>query len=410
MAKGERETNASDDFDAFWLTRVYPDPAATLGFEQAKLDSVKDKCLVILDANVLLLPYRLGATSLQEIQRVFADLAKEDRIFLPAQAVREFLKHRADKIRDLVRDLSRQASQIQILSDKKIGFLETNPEYQELMSLSDETKKLKDRTLKLVESISVRLRSGIGSDPVSTAYREIFSSRVTEVPAGDDGELLKEMAWRYRHSIPPGYKDRDKPDEGIGDYLIWKTILRLGQERKTDCILVTEDAKGDWWVQSEGAFQPRLELVDEYRSASGGATLHLLPLSGLLELLNAKSTAVSEAKEAELSQPAPSPLRDRRPLDLRRGADVAQEVDDEMSSMDRHALAERLDLASKENMRLFREKMSIDRKLKDASTFSSLDDEEISELLNRKDRITAESLSNHRLRRRIEEEVRRRFL
>jgi hypothetical protein len=292
------ETEASRD--SLWLNRVYPDAGATLAFAQASIDEVKNNCIVILDANVLLLPYRLGATSLEELRKVFDALAKADQIFAPAQAVREFLKHRADKIRDIVRELSRQAAQINIVTDRKIGFLQGDQDYVKLVDLSEKIKKLKSETLGTIDTIGFKLRRGVGSDPVSIAYREIFASRVVELPGEiDEKTLREEMLWRYRHSIPPGYKDYSKSDEGIGDFLIWKTILKLAEDRQRSCIFVTEDAKSDWWVQSEGAFQPRLELLDEYRRASGGQTIHLMPLSDLLALYGAEKGAVEDAKRAE---------------------------------------------------------------------------------------------------------------
>ena len=49
-------------------------------------------------------------------------------------------------------------------------------------------------------------------------------------PNIDRDEVLEEMTRRYKQAIPPGYKDASKPDGGIGDFLIWKTILNLGEK------------------------------------------------------------------------------------------------------------------------------------------------------------------------------------
>jgi hypothetical protein len=139
---------------------------------------------------------------------------------------------------------------------------------------------------------------------VSVVYRDIFAGRVSDLELNDKQrkELIGEMAWRYEHGIPPGYLDRSKPDGGIGDLLIWKTILRLGTERSAHCIFVTEDSKGDWWVQSEGTFQPRIELVEEYRRATDGKTIHLMPLSSFLATFGAQEQAVDETQQVEIAQ------------------------------------------------------------------------------------------------------------
>jgi hypothetical protein len=90
--------------DCFWLSQIYPDAGASLSFYQLPIEEIRDNCVVILDANVLLLPYKLGTQSLDELRKVYGALATADRIFLPGQAVREFLKNRADRVRDVLRD------------------------------------------------------------------------------------------------------------------------------------------------------------------------------------------------------------------------------------------------------------------------------------------------------------------
>ena len=43
--------------------------------------------------------------------------------------------------------------------------------------------------------------------------------------------------------MPPGYKDGRKEDEGIGDFLIWKSLLKFGEEKKLDLAFVTGEEK-----------------------------------------------------------------------------------------------------------------------------------------------------------------------
>jgi hypothetical protein len=407
MAKPE-DGLLDGEFDCFWLRELYPDSGATLSFSQAPLESIKGAAVIALDANVLLLPYRLGATSISELSKLYARLARADRIFLPGQAVREFLKNRAHRLRDVLRDLGNQASQIVVVADKKIGFLEGDGDYERIVKLSDDIKKAKSETLQAISRISEKLRTGVGLDPVSTVYRDVFSGRVVELGEDESDEaLIKEMRWRYAHSVPPGYKDRDKPDEGIGDLIIWKTLLKIGRERKADLIFVTEDAKGDWWVQSEGVFQPRLELVEEYRRASEGKTIHLMPLSALLELLGAKADAVDEAKKAEearrqrLNEVARQAQR-RLALSLRPDELTSEEV----GTLTRAEIAERTQVLTVESRSLFREKLALDHQLQDPDTITSLSAEELSSLYRRRDELDIKRRETHRARRRLDDALR----
>lgn len=114
---GEEQT------DQFWLQKVFPEAEGAFCHSQKPLGEIRDECIVILDANVLLLPYNLGSRSFDEIAKVYSDLSKDNRIFVPAQAAREFVKNRGNKLRDVVRALSQQVSGITVPAEKRIGFL-----------------------------------------------------------------------------------------------------------------------------------------------------------------------------------------------------------------------------------------------------------------------------------------------
>ena len=101
--------------------------------------------------------------------------------------------------------------------------------------------------------------------------------------------------------IPPGYKDAAKDDLGVGDFLIWLTILDIRSKNRKPLIFVSGEEKSDWQHRTGGAgFLPRYELLDEYRRSSGGEPFYMIPLSRMLELLNAKSESVDQIKHEEV--------------------------------------------------------------------------------------------------------------
>jgi hypothetical protein len=112
-------------------------------------------------------------------------------------------------------------------------------------------------------------------------------------------EFLEDLAYRYANKIPPGFMDEDNPTGGIGDLLIWKTILGQGKEQKKDFIFVTAEEKKDWLVRKHGTFQPRIELIEEYRAVTNGGTIHLVPLSTLLKLFEAEEKVVTSVQNVE---------------------------------------------------------------------------------------------------------------
>jgi hypothetical protein len=102
------------------------------------------------------------------------------------------------------------------------------------------------------------------------------------------------------HNIPPGYKDSGKEDRGIGDFLIWLTILEAGKTRKKSLLFVSGEEKSDWFHKSEGrTLYPRYELVDEYRRSSEGQSFHMVSFSQFLNMYGASESTVEEVREEE---------------------------------------------------------------------------------------------------------------
>lgn len=88
-------------------------------------------------------------------------------------------------------------------------------------------------------------------------------------------EIIKEGEFRYRNSIPPGYKDEAEKIgfSKYGDLIIWKQILDKAGEIKKNIILVTDEKKEDWWLHNKSKgpqipLTPRVELVNEFESTT----------------------------------------------------------------------------------------------------------------------------------------------
>lgn len=283
-----------------WSKTIFPDARGVFTAAQRSTDEIKSTCLVVLDANVLLLPYKMEGVSLSEIVKVYQPLVKAGRLVIPPQAVREFAKNRSEKVGDMVKYLREQASLSGPVLSKKIGALEGHEGYKAAKALAESIKESIRDLQKSISAVADDITGNVGDDPVSQAYRSLFADAVCADPAecDDEAALSKELQERYAMSRPPGYKDQTKDDGGAGDLIIWKTILAEGARRQLDCIFVTADQKPDWYVQAGGPFQPRFELLDEYRCTAGG-TLHILPLSRLLSIFEASEAIVDVVRDAE---------------------------------------------------------------------------------------------------------------
>jgi len=288
--------------DAFALTDMYPNAAALFEHQSATIAEISTSSFVALDANVLLWPYEFNSASLAEVDRVYGLLRKKRRLVVPGQAAREFYKHRARKLASLSENIDGTIARAnKSIFQNAIPILQDDPNYEAARELGATIAKSSQELVKKLECVKARLQSDVGSDPISSIYRKHFTSSVIEIDFAQDDRhsILLDAERRTRLRIAPGFKDQSKEDGGIGDLIIWKTILQEAGRRKGNCLFVTNEEKSDWWVKSGGAFQPRPELLDEYRRASNGGSLHLLPLSELLSLFAAKREIVQDVQDLE---------------------------------------------------------------------------------------------------------------
>ncbi|MEP6894444.1 MAG: hypothetical protein ABI986_02435, partial [Chloroflexota bacterium] len=64
----------------FGIKTIFPDAEAIFSHSLLPVEKIKDDCLVILDTNVLLLPYDTGKSSLDQISKIYKHLIKEKRL------------------------------------------------------------------------------------------------------------------------------------------------------------------------------------------------------------------------------------------------------------------------------------------------------------------------------------------
>ena len=186
----------------------------------------------------------------------FGELAAQKRLVVPSQVAREFAENRPEKLKTLYQQVSRKRSVVAPEVQPTHSW-ESSTLYKKLQAAE---KELSDRVLeyrKALTSVLRDLESWHWDDPVSTLYREIIGPDV--VVRLDHDEATTSLEWQKRivHRLPPGYKDKGKPDAGIGDFLVWLTILQIGRERKKDAIFVSGDEKSDWCTKARTQLSTR---------------------------------------------------------------------------------------------------------------------------------------------------------
>jgi len=298
------EKKTEDDFDIFIANKIYPEAEIIFTADLKSLSQIKDEALVVLDTNALLVPYGIGKESLDQIRQTYEGLVSSQRLVIPGQVAREFAKNRSSKIGELFQQLTRKRS-IPGLQKGKYPLLESLDEYQQVLRLEKTIDKHLRDYKEAIGTVLDRIREWTWDDPVSLLYGELFGENVVFDPQFEEDDIQAEFQKRQLHQIPPGYKDAAKDDQGIGDLLIWHTILKLGESKKQSVIFVSGEQKADWWHRSEGqALYPRYELVDEFGRHSNGQTFHIVQFSRFLDLYGVSATIVQEVREEELRQSA----------------------------------------------------------------------------------------------------------
>lgn len=284
----------------FLVEEILPDAAGFFEEEPQGLESAIGDADIVLDTNVLLIPFGAGAASLTEIVKVYTEIKGRERLHIPAQVAREFVKNRPSKLAQLYQGISDKISKLTVPDSLSYPILESVDHFQELNEKISKLEELKIELKASAKKVRNTIKNWGWNDPVSQAYRPIFTRDIVASPEIDRQKTLEEMLRRYEQAIPPGYKDASKPDLGIGDFLIWKTILYLGDQNKRSIVFVSGDEKADWLHGAEGSgFLPRYELQAEFRRITQGCDLYIIPLSRLLELQQAEESSVNEIRTEE---------------------------------------------------------------------------------------------------------------
>lgn len=297
----KKTSDAKPEALDLWISQsIFPDAAGIFSWQPRSLDEVISTANIVLDTNALLLPYSTGSQTLLQIEKTYQKLLGEHRLWIPAQVAREFAKNRTIKLGELFQRLAQKRAKLPTFQQGRYPMLDNVVGYPQVREFERQLDELIVKYRDSISSLIDQVKNWEWNDPISLLYRSVFPPEVIVETNRPQDEIQLELLRRFSHKIPPGYKDSNKPDQGIGDLLIWFTILEIGSRRNESLIFVTGEEKADWWQRSEGeALYPRFELVDEYRRASMGRSFHIIKHSRLLELLGASNEAIADVKHQE---------------------------------------------------------------------------------------------------------------
>jgi len=273
--------------------RLLPDAAKVFQWRPRPTRELSEDALVALDTNVLAVPYTVSRTSLDAIAGLYRRLRDQGRLRIPGQVAREFAGVREKKLAELQQQIFNHSSKV--TKPGRVGkypLLSGRPQYEAMLEYESTLSQMIDQYQSSVRSVVAEVQAWSWDDPVSAHYQEAFPPSVVVDYHYAEVEVKADATKRKAAGMPPGYKDAGKDDGGIGDLLIWRTLLEIGRKEQRDVLFVTEDEKSDW--RHGGSGNTRFELLQEFRRETGGRTIAVISLKAFLQLSGVDEQVVDE--------------------------------------------------------------------------------------------------------------------
>lgn len=233
-------------------------------------------CIFAFDANVLLDLYRYNVETRENLLKILESVV--DRLWLPYQTAYEYQKNRVGVIQDQSKAYSElrkilDASRDHLKSDldkfKKHPFVDVLDFNHQIEQAYHSLEQEVDRYQK--EHDSKFPSMSLDGDEIRDRLDLLFNGKVGA--PYDEAELAKhhkEGENRYKKSIPPGFLDKNKEENKYGDLIVWLQVLDHAISEKRPIVIVTNDAKEDWWSVVGGkTISPRPELIAEMYQKTG---------------------------------------------------------------------------------------------------------------------------------------------
>jgi len=234
---------------------------------EKELKELWDKCLFVIDANVLLNIYRYSPNTRTQLFTIFKSIS--DRLWVPHQAAFEYQTNRLNVIaqqKKAYSDISSALDKFRNQLDAKIGEYRRHP-YVDSSHILEQVEEIISTIVKDLQTREQKHPDLIHKDSIRDMLTSLLDGKIGQpYPPEKVRSICKEGEERYKHSIPPGYSDAatKESDKKYGDLILWFQIMDKIKEAKMPVLLITDDTKDDWWWKFNGqVIGPRPELIEE---------------------------------------------------------------------------------------------------------------------------------------------------
>ena len=227
----------------------------------------KKDCHVFIDTNILSQLFKLSGDARENFYS-WVDSCSE-RFHIPNWVVMEYNKHvYSNRLSEYVDELSEAkiiAAKLEMLQKFFRGYVDkeelSGTVYQDdLDSLLNDMININEKYSKITSAVLSKK-----SEHIKKVQKEINERLKTKVIDTDIysviGNLYFEYQLRLDCKVPPGFEDKNKPTNNIGDLIIWNEILRFCKDKNVKkMVFVTRDAKPDMF------YLPEVRILADHRT------------------------------------------------------------------------------------------------------------------------------------------------
>ncbi len=231
------------------------------------------KAEIVVDANILLNLFRFSSEKSKELEDTLKEL--NDRIWLPRQFYDEYRRRLPTVKKDISSEYRKGRGDLQSYRDKTKNIL-TQFHNRGGLVVATYIPRIDEIFQELLTDIICHSK-----EHVSRLFEDDLENRIEKLVSGKVGNPLSHsrladipMIWQWRldRKIPPGLKDKRKPEpRRYGDLIGWLQIIDRADHTGRPVILITDDVKAnDWFCTKDGAPSgPHPKLVKELYDKTG---------------------------------------------------------------------------------------------------------------------------------------------
>lgn len=241
--------------------------------DESELTALWTDASIVFDTNILLNLHRYSRRTRDDFLEVMRDADIIVRLWLPYQVAMEYHRNlHAVRQRRLLAFDTVQKEARGVASTMRSNLRRDHADHP-WINMNDIQRKVDRLVEEIDELLSLAkeqyLRSG--DDDLPRTIAEIFSGKVGDAWPKDKLEsAYKTGDERYRRKIPPGFRETKEDESKYGDLILWYQIIERTKITKKPVILVTDDAKEDWWLVVNGKkIGPHPELINEFSRETG---------------------------------------------------------------------------------------------------------------------------------------------